>query len=143
MSKVQLTCVHYLRAQVLHHCDVAAWMKFCLEHPQSAPNLRFRRTQIVDSQGNVEREYGEPCTSKWQEEMEDEYFPGGMPDGVDIVGCMHAFDVMDVLHDGSRKSGNFYGAPAGVSKDARGIADFWPPIAYFPQWKHRDTDGAL
>jgi len=59
---------------------------------------------------------------------------------VDVVGGMHAFDVSDVQHDGSRKSANFYGAPAGLCKDLRGHTDVWPPMAYFPSWKHPDTE---
>jgi hypothetical protein len=139
-------------------------MKFCLEHPKSNANLRYTRLETASG----ERMYGGPWTSKWQEEMEMEYFPQGMPDDVDIVGCMHALDVQDVQSgisaqrpepatrmsvlscscdraptrlDGSRKSGNVYGAPAGLSKDHRSHADNWPPIAYLPQWKHPDTDG--
>jgi hypothetical protein len=153
-----------VRVQVLYHCDVAQWMKFCLEHSDSNPHVRYSRLETASG----ERMYGEPCTSKWQEEMEALVFPRGLPDGVDIVGCMHAFDVQDVqpgtsaqglkpatrkpvlsciydraltCADGSRKSGNFYGSPAGLSKDLRGHADVWPPIAYLPNWKHPETDG--
>ena len=124
--------------QVLHHCDVAAWIQFCLEHPDAKPQLRFHRLQGIDSSGNAERKYGAPCTSLWQEEMEALNFPNGLPDGVDLVGCMHAFDVSDLQSDGSRKSGNFYGAPAGLSN--RGDPDVWPPIAFLPRWQHPDTD---
>lgn len=128
------------RAQVLYHCDVAEWMKFCLEHPDAHPQLRFDALVTTDSRGNVERMYGAPHTSLWQELIEQESFPGGLPDGVDVVGGMHAFDVSDVQRDGSRKSGNFYGAPAGLSTELRGHADVWPPIAHFPYWKHDGSD---
>ena len=117
-------------------------MQHVLEHPKAAAQLRFQKLESTDSRGNVERSYGEPCTSKWQEEMEDLYFPGGLPDGMDIVGCMHSLDSSDVQQDGSRKSYNLYGAPAGLSKELRGSADVWPPLAYLPIWKHPDTDGA-
>ena len=115
-------------------------MKFCLEHPDAAPELRFHKLQTTDSRGNVERLYGAPNTSLWQELIEEENFPSGLPDGVDIVGCMHAFEVSHVLPDGSRKSGNFYGAPAGLSKKLRVHADVWPPMAHFPHWKHPETE---
>jgi hypothetical protein len=116
--------------QVLWHCDIAAWMQFCLQHPLvSTATLKLRSVKLeaVDSHGNVEvdsdgnpcRAYGPVCTSKWQEEMEDKYFPGGLPDGVDIVGGMHAFDVTDLQTDGTRKAGNLYGSPAGFAKSIR------------------------
>ena len=116
-------------------------MQFCLEHPSAAPQLRFQKLESTDSRGNPERSYGHPCTSLWQEEMEETYFPGGLPDGVDIVGGMHAMDVSDVQMDGSWKSGNFYGGPIGMSKELRGSPDVWAPLAYLPMWKHPDTEG--
>eukprot|EP00966_Prymnesium_polylepis_P318645 7359902-Prymnesium_polylepis.1 len=59
--------------------------------------------------------------------MEETYFPGGLPDGVDIEGGMHAMDVSDVQMDGSRKTGNFYGGPIGMSKELRGSPDVRAP----------------
>ena len=48
--------------QVLHHCDVAAWMQFCLEHPLADPHLQFEALWSTDSKGRKERMYGEPWT---------------------------------------------------------------------------------
>ena len=72
--------------------------------------------------------------------MEDLHFPDGLPDGVRIVGGMHALDVSDMQHDGSRKSYNMYGAPQGVGSKCQSNADLWPPIAFLPNWKHPNTD---
>ena len=100
--------------------------------------LRFHRLTVTDSS---ERAYGQPNTSRWAELIEVETFPQGLPANVDIIGCTHPFDVADNAHDGSRKSGNFYGCPAGVGNKLWGNPDVWPPIAYVPQWEHPDTEG--
>ena len=65
-----------------------------------------------------------------------------MPDGVCIVGCYFAVDLMDIQKDTSRKIVNGYAGPAGMNKELRGAMELWPPATYWPAWKHADTDGA-
>ena len=55
-------CFFPTRTQVLYHCDVAAWMKFCLDHPLADPHLESKPEWCTDSQGRRERLYGDPCT---------------------------------------------------------------------------------
>ena len=91
--------------QVLYHCDFEAWARFCLEHPLAELDLRFRRLDEHDSAGNVTgRKYGAPSTSRWQELMEQECYPSGLPQDTDLVGMMHAMDISDMAKDGSRKA---------------------------------------
>ena len=99
-------------------------MSHCINIPQGAPTLRYPTPVVADDGSLPERTYGEPWTSAWQEEMEKLHFPGeggaaALPDGVDLVGCVHFFDVSDVQSDGSRKAAIFYGSPMGMCKEVR------------------------
>ena len=108
------------RLQVLYSCNVEAWMQQCfnvaaLHHPQAAPTLQFPK--VADNADRIP--YGEPWTSQWQEQIESLHFPNGLPDGIDIVGCVHTLDITDMQSDGSRKAFAVYGAPMGISKESR------------------------
>jgi hypothetical protein len=111
----------------LYRCNIAQWIKFCIEVICPEVNLEYKELQVRDAKGCAVRAYGAPNTTQWQKEIEEHRFPGGRPNNVYIVGIRVALDVSHLTADQQRKQYPWYAAPSGVEDEAA-----WPPVMLMP-----------